>query len=332
MENDKWKILSFRFRNLPIFFLLVFPLLNGCRSALRPVETGAPGPAVSVYPLLLPEDAARRERSLNVWTNVARGQGIVDPPEPVLHPVTSTIIGLPKFTKQYLLLPKVGEATPMTEEETREALRRFMREGGAFLCGYSQQFSLIARIDEADGTKRAIYQQQIFRYPLRGEFGRVEITFLASRRIVGLNSACLPNTDSLQRAVAELRPNPSVTPESIIVTLKGQTLAVKKDNGNTESLLINEGDEINVQELVVYSRTADANNASIALYLAWEVKIANKATIYFDSRNGELLAATAIASQSSFSQPPLRDSGEVLLRRARLDISQVARRLVTKAL
>lgn len=286
----------FSFRNPLIFVLLSVPFLNGCRSASRPPEAGGPGPVVSAYPVLLAGDDARRERSLNVWTNITRGQGIVDVPEPILHPVTSTIINLPKFANQYLLLPKVGEGTPMTEEETRESLRRFMREGGAFLCGYSQQISLIARIDEADGTKRAIYQQQIFRYPLRGEFGRVEIAFLSSRRIVGLNSACLPNTDSLQRAVAELRPAPNVTPESILTSLKGRTLAVKKENGSIENLTINENDEMKTQELVIYSRTADANSSSVALYLAWEIKIANKATVYFDSRNGEFLAATAITS------------------------------------
>lgn len=296
MENGKWETSFFSFRDLLIFALLLFPFLNGCRSASRPPEAGGPGPTVSAYPVLLTGDDARRERSLNVWTSITRGQGIVDVPEPSLHPVTSTIVSLPKFTNQPLLLPKVGEETPMTEEETRESLRRFMREGGAFLCGYSQQISLIARIDEADGTKRAIYQQQIFRYPLRGEFGKVEISFLASRRIVGLNSTCLPSTDTLQRAVAELRPNPSVMPESIIAGLKGRTVEIKKENGSIESLTINEGDEMKAQELVVYSRTADANSTIVALYLAWEVKIANKATLYFDSRNGELLAATAAAS------------------------------------
>lgn len=283
------------------FFLLFIAslfLLNGCRP--RTVETGQPKPGEIPYPVLLVEDNARRENALGVWKGITQGQGIADAPQPVLHPVTSTLVALPQFANQNLMLPKVGEDVPMREDESREALRRFMKDGGALLCGNTQQqLSLVERTDEPDGTKRAVYQQQLFRYPIRGEFGRMEIVFTGARRIVNITSTCLPNTDGLQRAVADLRPNDKVTPESLVAAIKGQTIAIKNEDGSTQNLTVGNENEINVQELVIYPKATNTNPQVVELYLAFAVKLANRAIAYYDAQTGKLLAATGIKILSS---------------------------------
>lgn len=280
-----------------LFFAVSLFLLNGCRSASRTAETDAPKPDVeNSYPILLFQDDNRRERTLDVWKRITQDQGIVDAPAPLLHPVTSTVIALPQFSNESLLLPKVGEGVPMREDEIREALRRFLKDNGALLCGYSQQLSLVERTDETDGTKLAIYQQQIFRYPLRGDFGKLEIIFTASRYIVQIKSMCLPNSEIMQRAVSELKQNNEITPESLIANIKGQTILVKNQDGSTQNLTVKDEKEISVQELVIYSQSLETNPESVALYLAWSVKLSNKAIAYYDSQTGKLLAATEIKS------------------------------------
>jgi hypothetical protein len=281
------------FRNTFIL-LFLFLLMNGCRSTSRSPETNAPKPeAESSYPILLTQDETRRERALEVWNKLTREQNITNATAPMLHPVTSTLIGIP--SNQNLLLPKVGEGVPMREDESRESLRRFLKDGGALLCGYSQQLSLIERTDEEDGTKLAVYQQQIFRYPLRGDFGKVEIVFMASRRIVQIKSMCLPNSDSLQRTVAELKPDNQI---NIIEKIKGQTILVKNKDGSVQNLTINDEKEITIQELVIYSQSSNTNSMKVELYLAWAVKLSDKAFAYHDSQTGNLLAATEINAET----------------------------------
>lgn len=279
------------FRRTLFFLFLVFAL-NGCRSASRSPEINAPKPETeSSYPILLSQDETRRERALDVWNKLTREQNITN--APMLHPVTSTLIGIP--ANQNLLLPKVGEGVPMREDESRESLRRFLKEGGALLCGYSQQLSLIERTDEEDGTKLAVYQQQIFRYPLRGEFGKIEIIFTASRRIVQIKSMCLPNSDILQRAVAGLKPDTQI---SLVEKIKGQTIPVKNKDGSTQNLTISDEKEITVQELVIYSQLSNTNPMSVELYLAWAVKLSDKAIAYYDAQTGKLFAATEINAET----------------------------------
>lgn len=276
-------------------------MLSGCRPVSRSPETNQPRPdTANIYPLLLGQDETRRERALETWDTITRAQGISNAPAPVLHPVTGAIVSLPQFSNQPFLLPKVGEGVPMREDEIRESLRRFLKDGGALLCGSSpQQLSLTERTDETDGTKRAIYQQQIFRYPLRGDFGKLEIVFTASRQIVGIKSMCLPYSENLQRMVSELRPNSDITPESLVAKIKGQTVTIKNEDGSTETITVNNETDISVQELVVYSQETTNNSKGIELHLAWSVKLSNRAIAFYDAQTGNLLAATAIKILSS---------------------------------
>lgn len=294
------KVVSIKSASKFLLFILFSSLmLSGCRPVSRSPETNQPRPT-NIYPVLLGQDESRRERALETWNTITRTQGISNAPAPTLHPVTGTIISLPQFSNQPFLLPKVGEGVPMREDEIRESLRRFLKEGGALLCGSSQQqLSLTERTDETDGTKRAVYQQQIFRYPLRGDFGKLEIVFTASRQIVQIKSMCLPYSENLQRMVSELRPSSEITPESLVAKIKGQTVTIKNEDGSTETIIINNETEISVQELVVYSQETANNSTGIELHLAWSVKLSNKAMAYYDAQTGNLLAATAIKILSS---------------------------------
>lgn len=286
-----------------LFFLFSSLMLTGCRPISRSPETNQPQPGTgSIYPVLLGQDETRRERALETWNTITRAQGISNAPAPTLHPVTGAIVSLPQPSNQPFLLPKVGEGVPMREDEIRESLRRFLKDGGALLCGSSpQQLSLTERTDETDGTKRAVYQQQIFRYPLRGDFGKIEIVFKASRQIIGIKSMCLPYSENLQRMISELRPNSEITPESLVAKIKGQTVTIKNEDGSAtvETITVNNENEINVQELVVYSQETTSNSTGIELHLAWAVKLSNKAMAYYDAQTGNLLAATAIRVLSS---------------------------------
>jgi hypothetical protein len=189
-----------------------------------------------------------------------------------------------------LRLPQIGDQNLMTEEQTREALRRFINEQTALLGVDPQQLSLVSVTDQNPATHRALYQQRPFLYPLRGDLGTLEIEFTTDRRILRLSSTAIPDTEAVQRAIAELRPTSA---EEIRQRIAGQQLFYTAPDGSQETVQIPPQAALNSLELVVYPITTAREKPSIELYLAWEVTIGRDPShvVYLDavSRTNKVL-------------------------------------------
>ena len=265
--------------------------MSACADRPATNATG-PRPNEVPYPVLMTDTADRREDALTAWTKLTNDQGITNAPAPELQPVTATIRSLPALTNPPLYLPKVGEGATMSEEETREALRRFITSASALLGAEPQQLSLVQRTDLADGTKKARYEQRPFRYPLRNDYGVLEITFAADRRIIQITSTCIPEIEQLQRAGTGIRPR--WTSDKAPEQITGKTFTyLDATTGNQQTLTIAKGEEIAVRELVVYPRPRLSDPAVLEFHLAWEITIGhetNPLTIYLDAVTDEIIS------------------------------------------
>ena len=269
----------------------------GCAATPAPDPAG-PRANEPNYPILLVEDADRRETTLAEWRTLTRDQGIMDAPAPELQPVTATVRSIPALQAP-MYLPKVGEGTPMTEEETRESLRRFIEAASNLIGAEPRQLSLVLRTDLADGTKKAEYRQRPFRnYPLRGEYGVLEISFAPDRRILQLTSTCIPAVDQLQRSGAGIRP--LVTADQVPQRIAGQALTVTDQGGNRQTYTVTTADEITVRELVVYPRPRASDPTVLEFHLAWEALVGGepRRVVYLDAINGEIIAVTQLSASS----------------------------------
>lgn len=267
-------------------------LLTCACSALSPsVDPAGPRPNAPPYPVLLTEEESRREATLTAWSAFTRGQGIQDAPAPELQPVTATIRALPQMDAP-LYMPKVGEGLPMTENETRESLRRLIASATLLIGADPKQLSLVQRTDLADGTKRARYEQRPFRFPLRNGYGVLEITFAPDRRILQMTSTCIPEVERLQRAGTGIRPDPELTAEKVVSRVVGLTFRYTDATGKQQSETVAKSDPVQVRELVVYPRLRASDPSVLEFHLAWEITIGGDATaraLYIDVRTGETL-------------------------------------------
>jgi hypothetical protein len=234
--------------------------------------------------VLMTETEDRRNAAMTAWTKFTTEQGITNAHAPELQPVTATIRSLPAFTGTSLYLPKVGDAVPMSEENLREALRRFIVSASALIGAQPQHLSLIQRIDAADGTMRALYEQRPFRYPLRGGYGKLEISFTPDRKVLQITSTCIPEIEELRRAGAGTRPKwDAVTLSEQLAT---RTLTYSDPAGSTRTLSVAQGDEMVVRELVIYPVPRPGNPPVLEFHLAWEISVkhgTDTLTIYLDA-------------------------------------------------
>jgi len=259
------------------------------------------------YPVILAANAERRDQALTSWAALARDQNLRNEPPPPLQPVTATISALPTALDAPLRLPLVeirdeaGEVREASKEESRrESLRRFITGAGAPLLGVTpQNLSLVERKDEADGTRRARYQQHPFPYPLRAGFGTLEIAFTDDRRVLSLSSTAIPDTDRLSRALALVRPQ-QLTAEQAVERLRGRAFTFP---GITSPLTytVAPDDPIVPRELVVYPvRPAGDTAGALELHVAWEMAV-GKGTepylVYLDALTGDIVAAMTQAVQ-----------------------------------
>ena len=269
-----------------------------CAAATRPPNAAGPNPNAPPYPVLLIDaEGTRHQAALTGWASFIREQGIQNAPEPELQPVTSTIRSLPKLAGA-LYLPKVGEGLPMTEEETREALRRFINENHELLGIEPQQLSLVQRTDAADGTKRARYEQRPFRYPFRNGYGIIEITFAPDRRILEVTSTAIPDIERLRVAGAGIAQRSEIaTAELAAKAIVGRTVSYTDEGGRTATYTINGGEEIEVREMVIYPKLRTDEPPALEFHLAWEIalKRAPVRAIYLDAITKEVIGATVIA-------------------------------------
>lgn len=292
--------------------------ISACAGTTRPPDTAAPRAGEPPYPVLLVASEDRSTAALAAWSALAKAQGITDAPAPELDPVTGAILKLPALPAgKALYLPKVGTQLPMSEEETRESLRRFLENETRLIAATPQQLSLVNRADTNNQTKTARYEQRPFRYALRGNYGVLQIEFAPDGRLLQLSSTCIPETESLQRAGTGLRPRYSA--EEIAKRLVGRSFALtniaidSKPSGSSVSgnsnisvsgnasaldqsgFTVSASDEVQVRELVAFPRPRTTEPRALEFHLAWEITVvrgAEKYTVYLDAINDEFIAAT----------------------------------------
>ncbi len=272
--------------------VLLSLVLSACAATPPPNATG-PRPNEPPYPVLLMETVDRREAALTAWAKFTTEQGITNAPAPELQLVTATVRSLPAFTGTPLILPKVGDTLPMNEENTRESLRRFIASASPIIGAPPQQLSLVRRIDGADGTQRALYEQRPFRYPLRNGYGKLEITFTPDRRVLQINSTCITEVEQLQRAGTGTRPRLDAEKVSALIT--DHTFTYKDAAGDPQTLTIAKGEEVIVRELVIYPIPRARDPLILEFHLAWEITLkraSGSLNIYLDAVTDELLAVS----------------------------------------
>jgi len=277
-------------RNSKALSLFVITLVTGACAALQPPNAGGPGPSGPPYPVTLTEQSQRREAAVLAFNRIAQRSGPGNLTEGYLEPVTATIKSLPSDPSTPLLLPKVGSNVEMDEDETREALRRFITDWRVLIGADPSQLSLIERVDRPDRTKIAQYEQRVFRYPLRGDFGKLQIHFTADRRLLNLTSSCIPDADRLQAVLAGITPR--LTAEDAIKHVRERGIRYVDSSGNQQTFNVSESVQMDSQELVTYVLPSKARADSLEIYIAWEVPVKNAPfkTVYIDALNDEMIA------------------------------------------
>ena len=269
---------------------LIITLVTGACGALQPPNAGGPAPSGPPYPVTLTEQAQRREAAILALNRITLKSGPANLTEGYLEPVTATIKSLPADpgTPQYL--PKVGSDVEMNEEETREALRRFINDWRVLIGANPSQLSLVQRVDRPDQTKVALYEQRAFRYPLRGDFGKLQIHFMSNRRLLNVISSCIPDADRLQATLASI--TPQLTAEDAIKHVRDRGVRYTDSSGNQQTFNVSAGNEIISRELVTYALPSKLTSDSLEIHIAWEVTVSNAPfkTAYVDALNNEIIA------------------------------------------
>ena len=262
---------------------------GGCASLQPPSVTGPRGNE-PVYPVLFTEDSQRREASILALNQLTQSTGNPGTFAPHLQPITATIESLPADPTRPLELPKVGVGGTMNEEETRESLRRFIGASRELIGADPAKLSLVQRVDQPDGTKLAIYEQRPFRYPIRGDYGKLQIRFTADRRIINLSSRCIPQADRIQTSLAAV--SPVVKAEDAVKKLRENGVMYTDANKNASNLKIPAANEIKPHELVTYILPSKSRPDTLEFHIAWEIQLVSAPvkTVYVDAINGETIA------------------------------------------
>ena len=257
--------------------------LPGC-STLQPPDPNGPMANESTYPFLYVADDVRRNAISASLSSFSQPVDAVH--GPTLQPVTLTIESLGPGTGRPLYLPKLGTAAVMSEEETRESLRRFIREWQDLIGSDPGKLSLVARVDQPDGSKQANYEQRPFRYPIRGPFGKLQIGFAQNRQVLSMSSTCIPNADRVQTTLAGI--SVKLKSEDVINQLVASPLIA----ADSQPGITLQATQLTPRELVTHVRRSKTNSEAIEFHLAWEVEVRNAPikTVYVDAVNGEIIA------------------------------------------
>lgn len=273
-----------------LVILLISALaLNSC-AALQPLNPTGPRGTDPVYPILLTEDGNRRESVAAALDRLAH-PGVADSAAAELQPVTATILSLPSGKNTGLFLPKIGIDPTMNEEESRESLRRFIKEWQELIGADPAKLSLLERVDRPDGTKLANYEQRPFRYPLRGNYGKLQIHFAPDRRVLNLTSTCIPDADRMQATLSALIVR--LKAEDAAKQLHESSVTYADSKGNRLSFSLPATGETKPRGLVTYILASKSHPNALEFHLAWEVELTNAPikTAYVDALSGEVLAA-----------------------------------------
>lgn len=269
------------------FATVMLAVATAC-APITPPDAGGPRGNVAAYPVLMSADNQRREIAAAAISRLNLSGSTTSTPR--LHRATSTIEELVIDPARPLYLPKLGTAAVMTEEETRESLRRFIREWRDLIGADPTKLSLVGRVDQPDGTKTAIYEHRPFRYPIRGPFGRLELRFTTDRRILSIASTCIPDAERIQAALNAVTVR--AQPEDVVTKLRANAVTYKNQAGTDATLQIPASSEITPRELVTYIRQSPTNPDALEFHMAWEVDISNAPVrrIYIDAVNGDAIA------------------------------------------
>ena len=262
-------------------------VLAGC-AALQPTNPTGPRGVGLPYPIMFTEDTQRKESISVALNRLASQSGNTGPTETRLQPVTATILDIPGNTS--LFLPRVGATPVMTEEETRESLRRFIREWQELLGSEPSKLSLVERVDQPDGTKIANYEQRPFRYPIRGNYGKLQIRFASDRRVLGLTSTCIPDAERIQTSLSAF--SVRVRSREAVQQLRDKGLTYSNPQGARADLRIPAAAAITPHGLVTYVLPSKDKPDALEFHLALEMELTGAPikTAYIDAITGETLA------------------------------------------
>jgi hypothetical protein len=275
------------------FVLILFASalsLSGC-AALQPPSASGPRGIDSLYPVLFIEDEHGKEATVAALNRLAQlsaksnGGATAE-----LQTVTGTILSLSAKTSGSLVLPKVGAEANMNEEEIRESLRRFIKEWQELIGSDPAKLSLVERTDQPDGSKVAIYQQRPFRYPIRGNFGKLEINFTSDRRVLNLRSTCIPDADRIQNALSALNVRPRA--DDTLRQLRAKGMTYLDAQGTERSFAVPTSSEMTARQMTIYVLPAKTRPEALEFHLAWEIEFTNAPfkVAYVDALNGEVVA------------------------------------------
>jgi hypothetical protein len=275
-------------RRIIVTLVLLTLCLNAC-AALQPPSPTGPAAAESLYPILLMEDSQRKEATVIALNRLAQLSENMGGTQPQLQPITGTILTLPPKAASSLYLPKLGAGAVMSEEETRESLRRFVSEWQQLIGSDPAKLSLVERTDQPDGSKVAIYEQRPFRYPLRGGYGKLQITFGTDRRVINLTSSCIPDAERIQNAISALNLRPKA--EDAVQQLREKGVTYFAANGTSQTFSLPPSSQINPRGLTTYVRPAKNRIDALEFHLAWEMELNNAPVklVYVDAVNGEIV-------------------------------------------
>lgn len=270
--------------------VLALALAAGGCAPLQPPSATGPRGNEPLYPVLFTEDSHRKEATLLASKRLFQNSGNLETNAPQFQPITATIESLPTSLSTPLLLPKVGTAALMNEEEIRESLRRFIKDWQELIGADPSKLSLVDRLDQPDGSKVANYEQRPFRYPIRGDYGKLHIRFSSDRRVLNLSSTCIPDADRMQTALAAVVVK--LKPEDVIKQFRENGVTYDDGKGNKLSFRVATDKDINARELVIYIRPSKSQLDALEFHLCWEVEL-NNAPIklaYLDAVTGDIVA------------------------------------------
>lgn len=257
-------------------------------AAFRPADVNGPESDLTPYPILLESDRERENNAMVAWKQMAQHFGLSDQLTPEIQPGTATLKNLPANASGAIVLPRVGVGPLESEDEFRESLRRFIAEWRTLIGAEPEQLSLVERTDLPSGEKTARYEQHPFRYPLRGDFGRLVIRFRSDRRVTAISSTCLTDVDRLQSQLADQ--TPKITSEEAAEHVKGQSLAIS--GGSQKDVSIPSTAVVEVRQLVAYVKEQMNSKTALEVHLAWEIDLSNAPikTVYLDAITDEIIA------------------------------------------
>ena len=275
-------------RDTAIVVLISVTLLANACAPLQPTDTNGPRSKLPPYPIVANEPTGV-ERSLLAWQQLSQTYKLPANASADLQPLTGTVHSLPANSGTPISLPKVGSNPTQSEEEIRESLRRFISEWRNLIGADPSQLSLVERTDDVSGIRTARYEQRPFRYPLRGNFGKLVIRFQTDRRVVDLSSTCLPNIERLQQSLNNL--TPKVTPENVSALVKEHQISAPDAGGQQHTFTLTVNDAVDVRQLVGYCMVAP-DKQTLELHLAWEIDVTNGPikTIYLDAMTEQVIA------------------------------------------